>query len=119
MSNLEDFKYVTINFHGIDYRTWFYNTGCQYPLVVPDGTKVEFVSVLHNYYGIWYEVKHNNELKYISPCYCEGNIMVKMEEIKSFDVRSLTNNVMYIYTDRYGKKYRLLNNKEELELLYE
>lgn len=117
MPNLKDFKYLTINFYGVDYRTWFNNTGCQYPLIVPDGTKVEFVSVLHNYYGTWYEVKHDNKIKYISPCYCEGNIMVKMEEIKSFNVSSLTNKIIYVYTDRCGKKYKLLNGKGDLELV--
>ena len=117
MLNLKDFKYVTINFGEIDPKKWMDNTGCQYPLIVPNGTKVEFVGVYINYYGRWFEVEHEGRLQYILPCFCEGNVMIKKESYEYFDVASLTNKVVIYYMDKYGKRYRLLNSEGDLELV--
>jgi len=114
MFNLEDFKYVTIE---TENERWFYNTGCQYPLICPKGTKVKFVQVFSNYYGTWFEVEYNGQIKYILPCLCDGNVMIKHEERKWLDIPSLKVKEIHIFTDRFGKKYKLLNEKGDLELL--
>ena len=115
MLKLKDFKYLTINTECDIY--WSNNTGCQYPLICPKGTKVEFVSQFTNYYGTWFEVKYEDEIRYVLPNLCNGNVIVKAKKIVLMDSESLAIKETYILTDRYGKRYRLLNEKGDLELL--
>lgn len=116
---INDFKTLTVN---TDNRTWFYNTGCQYPLVCPKGTQVEFIKKVVNYYGIWYEVRYQNEIRYISPHLVDGNVIENIESYYSFDVATLTRKKWYILIDRYGTRYIVQNSidgeMEKLERKY-
>ena len=110
--NLKDFQYLTVYCD----EHWFHGTGCQYPLVCPKGTKVKFIRQMTNLYGKWFEVEYEGEKRYIMPSLCEGNVMVKVERYVWFDPPSCSYKEIYFYYDRYGKKYKLLNEKGELEL---
>lgn len=114
MLNLKDFEYVTFN---SDNDRWFYNTGCQYPLVCPKGTKVKFIGVLINFYGYWFEVEYEGRHCYVLPSLVDGNIMVKHELKHDYWSTSSTSSWFYVYTDRYGNEYRKLNDEGDLELL--
>lgn len=113
MLNLKDFEYVVIN---TDDEHWFDNTGCQYPLVCPKGTRVRFIEAFWNYYGFWFEVEYKGKRKYILPCLCDGNVMIECEVRTWFDTPSCSFKKITFLTDRYGKKY-ILHEKGELELL--
>lgn len=113
MLTIKDFQYLTMN---TDNTEWFYNTGCQYPLVCPKGSKVKFKSLLKNDTGTWFEVEYKGEIRYILPCYMDGNVMID-KEIAGGYFPPLGDTVIFTrYTDRYGNKY-LLKDKGELELL--
>ena len=115
----ENFKYLTVLVDGCG---WSHNTGCQYPLNCPKGTVVEFVSVLHNYYGTWYRVNYNGECCYILPEYTEGNVIVTTESYGHYDVVSCTEIITVVHTDRYGKRYILkyrINDDGKKELIDE
>lgn len=113
MLNLKDFQYLTFNAN----ENWYHGTGCQYPLVCPNGTRVKFLGVYRNFYGFWYEVEYDGRTRYVMPCCMNGNVMEKKEVFCFPDPASLTIRKVCILTDRNGKKYKLLNEKGELELL--
>lgn len=88
-----------------DNQNWFYNTGCQYPLVCPKGTKVKFLRVLINYYGIWFEVAYEGKIKYVMPSLVEGNVIVKKEYLSYTNPVTLKISKGVILTDRKGNEW--------------
>lgn len=109
--NLEDFKTLTVYAP----ENWFHNTGCQYPLVCPPGTEVEFKEVVKNYFGTWYRVKYKDETYYIAPEYCQGNVIVKIWHKDIFIAEANRNIRIYFCEDRYGKEYKVNSETGELE----
>ena len=78
MLNIKDFQYVTTNCN----PDWHNNTGCQYPLICPKGTKVKFLRQYTNYYGTWFEVEYESKRRYIMPNLCDGNVIVDVKKIR-------------------------------------
>lgn len=112
MLNLKDFEWLTFN---SDNDRWFYNTGCQYPLVCPKGTKVKFIGVYVNFYGYWFEVEYEGRHYYVWPSLVDGNVLVKRELKHDYWSAPSSSNWFYVYTDRFGKQYKLLNDEGDLE----
>jgi len=84
---------------------WFDNTGCQYPLVCPKGTKVKFLSILRNYVGTWAEVEYQGEIKYCFLSHLDKYVAEK-KEITYFDAPRCK--LVYItdYKMSNGERYR-------------
>jgi len=97
---------------------WFHNTGCQYPLVCPKGTKVKFKSILRNYVGTWFEVEYEGKIYYGFPKDFDGNVLVDKKVYSYFDAPRCRLVHKVYYTDRNNQKYILTENCE-LEAIYE
>ncbi len=117
----EDFNNELTVIDDLDYNDphrgyWFFNTGCQYPLVCPKGTKVKFKSVLLNYYGLWFEVEYNGEICYAYPSAFEGNAIIKRQTIIHRDIAHLCDKVVYKLFDNNKNEWMYYPEKDELEL---
>lgn len=110
MPNVKDFQYVTTNCG----PNWHDNTGCQYPLVCPKGTKVKFIRQFTNCYGTWFEVEYEGKSRYIMPSLCDGNVIVG---VKTVGYSPVLLDKEYIFIDRYGKRYKQVNVYGDLEEL--
>lgn len=117
----EDFsKELTVN-ADLDYNDpergyWFYNTGCQYPLVCPKGTKVKFKCVYLNYYGLWFEVEYNGRTYYAYPSAFEGNVIIKTQTIIYRNIAYLSAEKAYRLFDNHGNEWLYNPKEEELKL---
>lgn len=119
--NLKDFNNELTVIADLDYKNpeygyWFYNTGCQYPLVCPKGTKVKFKSVYLNYYGLWFEVEYNGEICYAYPSAFEGNVIIKKQTIIYRNIATLQDKKVHRLFDNNGNEWVAYPEKEELTL---
>jgi len=101
---LEEFQTVTV----ISDLThdWFHNTGCQYPLVCPKGTKVKSLGVYRNYVGTWAEVEYQGSIRYCFLSHLDKYVAEK-KEISYFDAPSCRNVNIIIYKMNTGEEYTL------------
>ena len=106
---------LTVN-RDLDHH-WFDNTGCQYPLVCPKGTKVKFKSILHNYYGIWMEVEYEGRLHYGFLKDFDGNVILKHMPYDYFDPAMCQYRRMHRIVDREGNMYMVKEPSCDLEFI--
>ena len=101
--NKEDIFISTVTSE-LDHQ-WFYNTGCQYPLICPKGTKVKFLGILRNYVGTWAEVEYQGNIRYCFLSHLDKYIADKKESTY-FDAPRCKFIHTIIYEMSNGERYR-------------